>query len=669
MKFDLNSKQTTTGITVLLVIAIVFVVNYLVGGLGFMNFRVDLTEDKLYTLSDGTRNILGRLNPDKPVTVRFYVTTEDRVMPPVLKTYARSVQDLLLEFEKASDGKVVLEKLAPNPNTEDEDKAREDEVQGMNVNTEGDQIYLGIAVQCLQQKEIIPFLNPNDETSLEYNIARAINKVTKTTKTVVGVMSPIPVAGSPMFPFQQQRGQEPWIVIRQLRQDYEVRDVPITADKIDKDVSVLIVIHPGNLNETAEFAIDQYLLGGGKVIAFVDPQSWVAQAYSGQQNPMTGGSNFINPSSNLKKLFAAWGVNYADDQVVADMSYRTMMQGRVNPTALNLPAVAINRENRITAELQSLLMISAGSFSIDKKDGITATPLVESSEQSQMIDTSAAEKLRTEPLLNFTPDGRKKILALQLSGKFKTAFPDGAPKITPPGGAKPGEGGGAQDDSAAPKAPADEAKAAAAAPGAKSEAKPAETKKDDSLKESTNGEGLVVLVGDVDMAYDGFCVQMDRMTGMAMAINSNLPFVLNAVEILSGGGDLLQVRSRASTQRPFKKLDEMRDKVESQYRPKLQQLQAKLDATAQEISTLKVTKDKKTQTLIIDPQQAKKIEDLMATQASINKEIREIKKEQNKQIDWVENLLTIVNVFGMPILVAGVGVVLALYRRMRTAAR
>lgn len=739
---NLNSKQATAGVTVLIVVAILFVLNYLVGGVGVGNFRMDLTEDKLYTLSDGTRAVLGRLNPDKPVTVRFYVTTEDRVMPPILKTYSRTIQDLLLEFEKAADGRIVIEKLNPNPNTEDEDKAREDDVQGMQVNSEGDNIYLGLVIQSAEKKEIIPFMNPNEETALEYNLARAIAKVTKTSKTIVGVMSAMPVQGTPQMPFmmqQQQQQQQPWVIIQRLRMDYEVREVPMTSDKIDSDISVLVVIHPAGITDIAEYAIDQYVLKGGNVIAFVDPQCWVAQVYSGQQqqNPMMGNQpSMINPSSELKTLFKTWGVGFTNDQVVADMSYLSMMQGRRNPSALSLPAAAINKNDRVTAELQSLTMVGTGSFSVEKTDGITAVPVIESSENSEMISIADAEKLRTQSMTAFNPSGRKKTLGLRLTGKFKTAFPSGKPKAP---GDENKEKGGAQADASAPKTdaaapsapaaavpqppalpkppaatpPAASAPAAAApkpvtppaaiaapAPAAAAQgggpegtlvpgklvpatpavtapagAKPADAKpadapvvNDGSLKTSEK-DGTVLLFSDADMMFDAFCIQQDRMTGGMVAINSNLPMFLNAVELLSGGGDLLSVRSRASTQRPFTKLDEMRDSVERQYRPRLETLNQQLQETAQKISTLRLKKDNKSQMLILDPSQVKDLESMQETQAKINKEIREVKKEQNKEIDRVENRLTIANVFGMPLVVVVVGLLLALRRRIATAAR
>ena len=439
-----------------------------------------------------------------------------------------------------------------------------------------------------------------------------------------------------------------------------------------------------------------------------------------------GGQNFISPISELKTLFKTWGVGFASDQIVADMSFLSMMQGRRNPTALSLPPTAINRTDRVTAELQSLTMVGAGGFSIEKTDGITATPLLESSENSEMIDTAAAEKLRTEAMTTFNPSGRKKVLGVRLAGKFKTAFPNGKPAGPPTPGK---ESGGAQDDATAPKTdaaptppPAASAPAPTPAPAAAAPAPPApspvtvttppvsvtsapvsaapevtppapvitspapvaptpaapapdaaakapEVKKDDGSLKVAEKDGVVLLFSDVDMLFDAFCVQRDQMTGGVVAINSNLPMFLNAVEIASGGGDLLSVRSRASTQRPFTKLDEMRDKVERQFRPRLESLNAKLQETAQKISTLRLKKDAKSQMLILDPTQVKDLEAMQDAQASINKEIREVKKEQNKEIDRTENILTVANVLVMPLIVISIGILLALRRRAVTAAR
>jgi ABC-type uncharacterized transport system involved in gliding motility auxiliary subunit len=664
-----SSKTAAVGLTTLLTIAVIIAINFLVGGVGFGNFRLDLTEDGLYTLSPGTKNILSRINADEPVTIRFFATNDDRVMPNLLKPHARTIEDLLLEYEKQGNNNVVLEVIHPNPDTDDEDKAKEDEVRGMQVNQEGDNIYLGMTVKCLDQKEVLPFLSPDDATSLEYEVSRAIAKVIRPTKTIIGFMSAMQIGGNPMAMMQRQRGGEAWAVIQQLRADYEVREVPFSTDKIDKDITVLIVIHPADITETAEFAIDQYLLGGGNVVAFVDPQSLLAQAMSSQQNPMTGQpGTMINGSSDLSNLFKAWGINYKKDMILADMNYRGMLQGRTMPTALQLPAKAINQDSRFTTGLQAFTLMNAGSFGIDKKEGLDATTLASSSEASEMIDTAAAEKLRREPMTNFTASGKKQVLGVHIKGKFKSAFPNGRPSA--PGVSK--ETGGAEQDATKPAATATTppvsvttAPVAAPAPAA---AAPAAPKKDDSLKESIDSERNVIVFSDADMLYDAFCLRQGDL-GVGMVTNGgNLPMLLNTVEVLAGGGDLIQVRNRKSPIRPFSKLKEMREEVEEKYRPKLVSLEAERQKLAEQLSKARPQIDLKKGALIVDQGTMNNIKEMEKNSVKIDREVRDIRKEVNKEVEFQKTLLKSLNVLGVPLLVGVVGLLLAMRRRSLTAA-
>jgi ABC-type uncharacterized transport system involved in gliding motility auxiliary subunit len=677
-----STKTAAIGITTLLIIAIVAAVNFLVGGVGFGNFRLDLTEDGLYTLSPGTKNILSRINADEPVTIKFYSTNDDRVMPNILKPHARTIEDLLLEYEKQGNGNIGLDVIHPNPDTDEEDKAKEDEIRGMQVNQEGDNIYLGMSVQCLDRKEILPFLSPDDATSLEYEVSRAIAKVIKPTKTIIGYMSAMQIGGNPMAMMQRQRGGEAWAVIQQLRADYEVREVPVTTDKIDKDITVLLVIHPADITETAEFAVDQYLLGGGNVVAFVDPQSLLAQAMSGQQNPMTGQpGNFINTSSDLSNLFKAWGINYKKDMVLADMNYRGMLQGRVVPTALQLPAKAINPDSRFTTGLQTFTLMNAGSFGVDKKEGLDATTLATSSEASEMIDTTAAEKLRREPMTNFTASGKKQIVGVHIKGKFKSAFPNGRPSA--PGAAK--ETGGAEQDTTKPAsttttppasaspASVTQAPAVGAAATASATAGPAaqpkkEEKKDDSLKESIDSERNVIVFADSDMLYDAFCLRQGDLGVGLVANGGNLPMLLNTVEVLAGGGDLIQVRNRKSPIRPFSKLKEMREEVEEKYRPKLVSLEAERQKIAEQLSKARPQLDLKKGQLLIDQTTMNNIKEMEKNSLKIEREVRDIRKEVNKEVEFQKTLLKSLNVFGVPLLVGVAGLLLAMRRRALTAA-
>lgn len=671
-----STKTAAVGLTTLLTIAVIAAVNFLVGGVGFGNFRLDLTEDGLYTLSPGTKNILSRINADEPVTIKFYSTNDDRVMPNILKPHARTIEDLLLEYEKQGSGNVALEVIHPNPDTDEEDKAKEDEVRGMQVNQEGDNIYLGMTVQSLDRKEVLPFLSPDDATSLEYEVSRAIAKVIKPTKTIIGYMSAMQIGGNPMAMMQRQRGGEAWAVIQQLRADYEVREVPVTTDKIDKDITVLLVIHAADITETAEFAIDQYLLGGGNVVAFVDPQSLLAQAMSGQQNPMTGQpGNFINTSSDLANLFKAWGINYKKDMVLADMNYRGMLQGRMVPTALQLPAKAINQDSRFTTGLQSFTLMSAGSFGVDKKEGLDVTTLATSSEASEMIDTTAAEKLRREPMTNFTASGKKQIVGVHIKGKFKSAFPNGRPAA--PGAPK--ETGGAEQDATKPAATATTAPVSVTTAPVSADGKPAaapapaaepkkETKKDDSLKESIDSERNVIVFSDADMLYDAFCLRQGDL-GVGLVTNGgNLPMLLNTVEVLAGGGDLIQVRNRKSPIRPFSKLKEMREQVEEKYRPKLVSLEAERQKIAEQLSKARPQLDLKKGQLLIDQATMNNIKEMEKNSLKIEREVRDIRKEVNKEVEFQKTLLKSLNVFGVPLLVGIVGLLLAMRRRALTAA-
>ena len=282
---------------VIAVLIIIVAINLLSG---FIKFRSDLTENKLYTLSDGTKKILNKLDTD--VVVRFYFSKDTASMPVPLRTYAQEVQDLLDEYQQYSHGKVKVIKLDPKPDSDAEDSANLDGVEGQAVDL-NDKVYLGIAVSCLDAKTTIPYLSPDRGNLLEYDLSRAISSVANPKKAVIGVMSSLPVTGresSPMMMQQRQRPSPPWIFLNELKENYVVRDIPLTTDKIDDDVTVLVVIHPQGIADAAQFAIDQFLLRGGKMVALVDPYSFVEAQTVGQYG---GGAGY---DSTLSKLLPAW---------------------------------------------------------------------------------------------------------------------------------------------------------------------------------------------------------------------------------------------------------------------------------------------------------------------------------------------------------------------------
>lgn len=651
----MNSKTNSNALVLLIAGAILLVVNYIASLPGLLSFRADLTEKGIYTLSDGTKRVLAGLSADKLTTIRLYASRDNRLMPQQYQSYAGTVQDLLLEFEKNSGGKIKLEKTDPRPSTEEEDKAVADDIAGHQVNAEGDKVYLGLAVQCLQQKEVIPFLNPGEEANLEYQIARAISKVSKTKRQVVGIMSPMPIAGPAMnFPGMPQRQPPPWVVIQQLRQDYDVREVAMSSDKIDDDVNVLLVIHPFGISEKTEFAIDQFLLKGGKVIAFVDPQCLVAKAYDNPGQMGMAPTTVNAPDSDLPNLLKAWGVRYEKGKVVADMNYRTQAgRGRAVPTFLTVDRAGINHDEPVTSALEVVQMFSSGSFVLDGKEGVSYTRLIESSENSELIDTTVAEQAQREGLKTFNPDGKKKTLAVRITGKFTTAFPDGPPKEKAPGeGAPklPGESGGE-----------DKKDAGAPAAAEKKEEKPA------SLKASQNSDGVVFLFGDADMQYDMFALESDPSGRvMPVARNSNIPMLLNIVELVGGGADLIGVRSRAVTKRPFTKMQEIMADVEAKYRPMVETKQKELQKIVEDIMALGVKQDGKGMGIItINKAQERELKE---KQISIQKEIREFQKELNREKDRKEMIITLLNFLGVPLLLIAFGITLALRRTALRAA-
>src|SRR5215813_8640333 len=279
---------------------------------GFFKVRSDLTQNKLYTLSDGTKKILNKL--DTPVEIRFYFSRDNASVPVPLRTYAQQVEDLLAEYQQYSRGKIKVVKLDPKPDSDAEDSANLDGIEGQNLNLT-DKIYLGAVVSCLDAKTVLPYLSADRENLLEYGLSRAISSVANPKKSLIGVMSALPVLGreaQPMMMQQRRQAMEPWIFLTELKENYAVREIPLTTAKIDDDVSVLVVVHPDGISDQAQFAIDQFMLRGGKMVALLDPYSFVEAQTAG---PYGGAAGY---DSTLDKLLPAWGIQFSATKVLAD---------------------------------------------------------------------------------------------------------------------------------------------------------------------------------------------------------------------------------------------------------------------------------------------------------------------------------------------------------------
>src|SRR5258706_3127543 len=426
---------------------------------GAAKTRVDLTKEKAYTLSPGTRAILNKL--DTQVKVRFYCTQSENSTPDTvyLKGYANRVEDLLTEYRQAAHGKLVIEKYDPQPDSDAEDSARLDGVEGETLRN-GDRFYMGLAISLLDEKQAIPFLDPNRERLLEYDLSRAISRVITPEKPVVGIMSPLPVFGMPSNPMMQrmgQQGQQPWVIVNELKNDFNVQRIAMDVDKIEDDIKVLMVIHPREISDKAQYALDQFIMRGGKLIAFLDPLPMVDTK---EQNQMFG--NIPNSGSSLEKLLKSWGISFETTKVVADMRFKMQIGGRNGqpqeaPAVLSITAEGINKDDIITSQIDNIWLPYAGAFTGTPVQGLKETVLLKSTTGSQLVDGFMANLSGQNVMKEFKPSGTQYALAVRLTGKFKTAFPNGKPEEKKEDEKKEGD---------------------------KKDEKPAEKKPDDSLKET-----------------------------------------------------------------------------------------------------------------------------------------------------------------------------------------
>ena len=608
----------------------------------FIKIRWDLTENHLYTLSQGSQRIVQKL--DTPVEIRFYYSKDNASTPVYLRTYAQEVEDLLAEFQQASHGKIKIVKLDPKPDSDAEDSARLDGVEGQTVNL-SDKVYLGLAVSCLDAKTAIPFLSPGRESLLEYDVSRAISSVANPKKAVIGVMSALPVLGrnSPMMMMQRQQGSAPWVFAQELKESYTVREVPLTADKIDDDISVLLLCYPKGITDSAQYAIDQFLLRGGKMVALLDPFSFVDFQMSGQAG-MMGGEGF---SASLEKLLKAWGINFTSNQVVADPAFATKIQRESNvvqsdPSVLSLTADAINRSDPLGAASTDVLFPFAGAFLGTPAAGLKEEVLISSSEQSSLIDAVTVQMGSDAVRKALKPAHTRYPLAVRLTGKFKTAFPNGKPAASPAESLNP---------SATPTP----------TPSASSTSAP--------LKEATN-EGVVVLIGDADFAFDTIAGNEQQVLNQTVfsPTNGNLNFIESSVEMLAGDSNLMSIRSRTSANRPFLVVNQMEAAAEQRYQSKIDELENSIAQTKQKLAALQSTNpsDQKT---VLSPQQQAEIKKFRENEAKSDKELKQVRKDLRQEIDSLQNTLKWINIAAVPLLITLAGLGFAIFKHQSRAAR
>jgi ABC-type uncharacterized transport system involved in gliding motility auxiliary subunit len=605
---------------------------------GVFKVRSDLTQNRLYTLSEGTKKILNKL--DTPVEIRFYFSKDNAAVPVPLRTYAQQIEDLLAEYQQYSHGKIRVIKLDPKPDSDAEDSANLDGVEGQSLNLT-DKVYLGAAISCLDAKTTLPYLSPDRESLLEYDLSRAISSVANPKKSVIGVMSALPVLGreaQPMMMRQRQQPTQPWIFLTELKENYAVRDVPLTTAKIDDDITVLVLVHPNGISDQAQYAIDQFLLRGGKMVALLDPYSFV-EARSAGPYGASGKS-----SSTLSKLLPAWGIQFSEAKALADPLFATQIQRensvQSDPTILSVTADGINKEDALGAAINDLLLPFAGVFTGKPIDSLREDILIKSSRQAGLVDTTLLEAGGDEVRRSLKSENTSYPIAVRLSGKFKTAFPEGAPQAKDQSPANPEVG-----------------------------SSPSPTPAAEPLKEA-KANGVVLLIGDSDFAYDQIAGRTQQVMTQTVFIpsNGNLNFIQSSVEQLAGDSDLIGIRSRSSGNRPFVVVNKMEAAAQQKFQHKIDELQDSLADTRQKLASLQTGKQADQKTLL-SPEQQAEIKKFQENEAQISQELKQVRKNLRLEIDSLQNTLKWIDIAAMPVIVTLVGLLLAHFKRQRRAAR
>ena len=439
-----------------------------------------------------------------------------------------------------------------------------------------------------------------------------------------GVMGQQP---NQMMMMQGQRPQPGWAAFTELSKDYEVREISPTTESIDSDVKALVILHAKDLSEKTLFAIDQFVIKGGRLIACVDPFSVMDMLSSRQQqNPMMMQMGGQDGPSTLGKLFDAWGVSFDTSKLVADLAAATKLgagNGRAeeNPAFLSLTSGNMDDGDIVVSGLTQVMLPFSGALSFAKTDGLEFEPLMTTSSDSAcMIDRMGAQFGMGAMMKDLRPDGVKRTLAARLSGTFKTAFPKGPDW-------KEGS------TNAIPEVVA-------------------------------SGKGAVVIFADSDFLADNFCVQtMNTIFGqIAQPINDNLVLFSNIIEQYAGREELIGVRSRGPSNRPFVKVNELEAKAMAKWQRKQSELEAALQETQQRLSALQKQKSGNDR-MILSREQQEEIAQFRKVQADTRRQLKNVRKELTADIDSLGLMLKVLNILAIPALVIFFGIFRGLKRR------
>jgi ABC-type uncharacterized transport system involved in gliding motility auxiliary subunit len=612
----------------LLALAVLFLGIVMLSNLGLRGMRLDLTQNRLYTLSPGTQQVLGELK--EPVNLYFYFSREAAAkQAPLLMPYATRVREFLDEIAARSGGKIRLRVIDPQPFSEDEDHATEVGLQSLQSGS-GDPLYFGLAgTNSTDGRSAIPSFLPDREEFLEYDVAKLIHELATPKKPVIGLMSSLGMQGQ----FNPMTGQmsDPWPIVTQIDQLFTVRTLSTDIDHIDKDVDVLMVVQPKQLSQKTLYAIDQFVMRGGKMLLFVDPNSGADTTGQDPSNPYAGA--MANHSSTLEPLLSAWGVTYDPTKVIGDLALglevRSSMQA---PPTRHIGILGLHRDDMdpkdvVTASLDVINVATAGFLSARPGAATKLEPLLLSSTSAEPLPAERFNALNDPASLRdgFKPTGTRYALAARLTGPVTSAFPQGAPPDQKPAAGPP-------------------------LPHLSKSATPAN----------------IVIVADTDLLMDYMWVQTRELLGqrMAQAFANNGDFVANVLDNLSGSSALISIRGRATFTRPFERVEALKRQADDRLRSKALELQAELQQTETKLTELQSKRNDQA-SLMLTPEQEQEVKRFTDEKAHVRKELRETQRGLDVDIDRLNTWLKVINIAIAPLAVAIAGVVILTLRRRR----
>ncbi len=649
MQFLSSSKS------ICILLAILFLVLITLSNMLFKHTRLDLTENKIYTLSESTRNIVSAI--DQPLNLYLFFTQESSSNNPYYRKYYQRVREILEEYALYAGNKLRLNFIDPEPFSEDEDRAAGFGIQRIPLEDSGDVLYFGLAgSNAVGDVEKIPFLDPRREVFLEYDIDKLLYTLMNPEKPIIGLMSTLP-----MYPVEglgARSQQNPWVVIEQIEQLFEVKLVFTDSERIEEEIDVLMVVHPKNLKDKTLYAIDQYVMRGGNAIFFVDPFAEVDDIPLPNDMPM---QDLTIRSSSLNTLFKKWGFEVAERTVVTDFNHGLQIsvpgqRPQRNILYLGLNKDSIDRDDVVTSALEQVNFAMASHVQVLDDDKIEMTPLIYTSKESSLLPLNILRFMSDPSELEkgFSASEKEYPIAARLKGEVSSAF-DGPPKEEEEEEEEGEESANEEDDVSGEEVEEEE--------------KTAESKSDlpPHIAKSDGPVNLLV-VADVDVLSDRLWVVVQNFFGQRLyqPIANNRDFVINAIDNMTGGKDLIGIRSRASFSRPFTKVAEIERGAVVKYREVEQELESKLRETEAKLQELQEQRtDRKKGTNLLSAEQMKEYQKFQNQRLQTRKQLRDVKYNLAKDIDQLGRDLKIINIGAVPAVITVLALIFAFVKRRR----